>query len=390
MTQEAIQVSVIMAVFNTRSTLGAAIESVRLQSGITWELLIIDDHSTDGSWELALQYAKADPRIQALKTEGPKRCGGGGGRNTGLGAATGATCMFLDGDDAYPPDTLRSLHAVLAENKSQVARGLMTHFCKQRWLAGKPDFQGAPGSVNAFAMQSPVNAFTLYIYKMDLLRQNNVVFPENMGIGEDIAFLTQIHTLIDPKIPLLNKATYIYRINHKPVAPNGYKSKSFLHLVRHACALYEKAGMTEAKERFLRHFFLRDWLLRLQAPLAENRESALAFLTDCMDIIAQNPFLQPDITQQLKGDSVRFLQAVESRNAIVGLEILEQAECITPLPFFMGIDRDTTTLSWHLYRICRRFSSLASPCFWRTIYYFSKLKRLSRRTLGKASAGDRS
>ena len=64
------RVSILVPFKNTSNYLSACIDSILLQSYTNWELVIVDDHSTDQSFKIAENYAKKDPRIKLLKNKG--------------------------------------------------------------------------------------------------------------------------------------------------------------------------------------------------------------------------------------------------------------------------------------------------------------------------------
>ena len=98
-------VSVIMPCHNGEKYLRQAVESVLAQSFANWELLIIDDASTDGSTSIAEEYCAQDSRIKLLHTQhstGKPATA----RNVGIKAATGRFIAFLDCDDQWLPHKL--------------------------------------------------------------------------------------------------------------------------------------------------------------------------------------------------------------------------------------------------------------------------------------------
>lgn len=98
-------VSVVMAVYNGSATVARAIGSVRAQTLSDWELLVVDDASTDGSADLVAGLAEADPRIRLLRS--PSNSGGPARpRNAGLREARGGVVCLLDQDDLWHPDKL--------------------------------------------------------------------------------------------------------------------------------------------------------------------------------------------------------------------------------------------------------------------------------------------
>lgn len=110
-------VSIIMPTYNAGRYIEQAIESVLAQTYTRWELLIIDDASSDNTE--AIVKAFADPRIRYKKVE---RIGHPAGvRNTGLRLAHGELIAFLDSDDLYYPDTLAKLSAPLLKNPELIS-----------------------------------------------------------------------------------------------------------------------------------------------------------------------------------------------------------------------------------------------------------------------------
>ncbi|MDT8324310.1 MAG: glycosyltransferase family A protein [Bacteroidota bacterium] len=96
-------VSILMATYNRAELLPRAVESVLLQSWQSWELLIIDDGSTDGSAALLERVAALDGRIRVIRQE---NAGPAHSRNRALAESSGALVTVLDSDDAYAVDHL--------------------------------------------------------------------------------------------------------------------------------------------------------------------------------------------------------------------------------------------------------------------------------------------
>lgn len=105
-------VSVIMPAYNRADSVGRAIESVRAQSHQDWELLVVDDGSSDRTIEVIESFA-ADPRIHLFRQD---HRGVSAARNTGLQNATGEWIFYLDSDNRWLPgfiaNMLRYLQAV--------------------------------------------------------------------------------------------------------------------------------------------------------------------------------------------------------------------------------------------------------------------------------------
>jgi teichuronic acid biosynthesis glycosyltransferase TuaG len=97
-------VSVVMPCRNAEAFIGQAIASVQAQTEPRWELLIVDDHSTDASPELILQAARADARIEPRLL--PFSVGAATARNLAIERARGRYIAFLDADDRWLPSKL--------------------------------------------------------------------------------------------------------------------------------------------------------------------------------------------------------------------------------------------------------------------------------------------
>lgn len=99
-------VSIIMPVYNCEKYISEAIESVLSQSYQNWELLIVDDGSTDHSPEIIDRYAQKDVRIQSFHN---KNEGVSAARNFALSKISGELVTFIDSDDVYHPDRLQRM-----------------------------------------------------------------------------------------------------------------------------------------------------------------------------------------------------------------------------------------------------------------------------------------
>jgi len=104
---EPVRVSIITPFLNAGRFIEECIESVLAQTYGRWELLLIDDGSTDESTSIALQYAKAHPgSIRYLAHEGRLNKGASAARNLGARHAKGEYLAYLDADDVYLPHKL--------------------------------------------------------------------------------------------------------------------------------------------------------------------------------------------------------------------------------------------------------------------------------------------
>ena len=105
MSGESHLVSIIMPAYNAGNTIAESIEAVISQGYRNWELLVVDDRSTDNTREVISRYASADSRIRPLFLE--RNTGSPASpRNHGLRLARGRYIAFLDSDDLWGPTKL--------------------------------------------------------------------------------------------------------------------------------------------------------------------------------------------------------------------------------------------------------------------------------------------
>ncbi|WP_338415763.1 glycosyltransferase family 2 protein [uncultured Sphaerotilus sp.] len=107
------EVSIILPTYNRVDVIGRAIASIVAQSHRDWELLVIDDGSSDGTIE---RLEGLDPRIRFIRQANQ---GVAGARNTGLSAATGHFIAFMDSDDEWRPQFLALTTAYLRAHPDQ-------------------------------------------------------------------------------------------------------------------------------------------------------------------------------------------------------------------------------------------------------------------------------
>jgi glycosyltransferase involved in cell wall biosynthesis len=99
-------VSCVMIYFNAERYIAESIESVLAQSYPDWELLLVDDGSTDNSAAIAERYAGRDSRVRRLAHPGGVNRGMSASRNLGISQASGKYLGFLDADDIWQPRKL--------------------------------------------------------------------------------------------------------------------------------------------------------------------------------------------------------------------------------------------------------------------------------------------
>ena len=213
-------VSIIVPAYNAEKYLPDAISSVGKQSASDWELIIVDDGSTDATTAIAASAAASDPRIRHIRTF---NAGVSAARNLGIAEASGEFVAFLDADDILAPDFIRdTIYAARLFNADLVLAPMV------RFPAdGTPDWSKRrdangpfPTAIEAIpAKEAVIRA--LYqnrgidsspcgkLYRKSLWKE----FPFRTGIRyEDLDAFYRVWTQTD-KAALLVKPLYGYRDN---------------------------------------------------------------------------------------------------------------------------------------------------------------------------------
>lgn len=187
------QISVIMPVYNVAPYLPQCMESVINQTWKDFELLCIDDGSTDSSSLILDSYAEKDSRIKVVHKE---NTGYGNSMNTGLRLAVGEYIAIIESDDFAEPEMLDKLYRAALDSKADIVKGNhFNHvegedsFCD--WLGGFPKNQLINSKVYPQLLGKADTIWTC-LYRRRFLLENQIWFHETPGASfQDISFAEQ-------------------------------------------------------------------------------------------------------------------------------------------------------------------------------------------------------
>ena len=106
------EISIIVPIYNVESCLRRCIDSILNQTFSDYELILVDDGSTDSSGMICDEYAETDARVHVIHQ---KNAGVSAARNRGLDASVGTYVMFCDGDDYISPDWTDFMYQTIRE-----------------------------------------------------------------------------------------------------------------------------------------------------------------------------------------------------------------------------------------------------------------------------------
>lgn len=205
--------SVIIPVYNTERFLARVIESVLAQTFTDFELILVDDGSTDASGEICDRYAGADKRVRVIHSSNH---GASAARNRGIEEATGLWLTFIDSDDYVLPEYLGNMFDSGSKyNSDLVMTGLQrisendpSKNVVRDWpeLAVDKDHIEELYNQNILQYQKgPV----IKLYKNEIIKKNKVRFDENLSRGEDALFVYS-YLPYSQRMSVAPGANYIY------------------------------------------------------------------------------------------------------------------------------------------------------------------------------------
>lgn len=113
------QISVILIAYNRETLLPRMIEAIRAQTFLDYEVILIDNGSTDGTPEICREYAKLDERVKLVRIE--KNHGAAPARNLGLDHISGKYVLMIDDDDYCKPEMFEHLYKMAEEHQADIA-----------------------------------------------------------------------------------------------------------------------------------------------------------------------------------------------------------------------------------------------------------------------------
>ncbi|MCP4142059.1 MAG: glycosyltransferase family 2 protein [Chloroflexi bacterium] len=178
------KVSIVMATFNAKDFLHQAIESILSQSYKEFEFIIVDDGSTDSTWEIITQHHKIDQRINPIKLK--KNQGVAIASNIGIKMAQGKYIARMDSDDISLPQRLEKQVEFMESNPEIGILGSRVRYMNRAGnLLGFPPMPLKDLSIRwDLLFKNPFfNSST--IFRKSLLSKHEIVYNPNARYGED-------------------------------------------------------------------------------------------------------------------------------------------------------------------------------------------------------------
>lgn len=238
------EISIITPVYNNEEFLKNSIESVINQSDENWELILVNDGSTDNTGEICDEYSQKDRRI---KVEHIPNAGPANARNIGVQKANGTYCIFLDSDDLLESEAIKTLKdEVLREEFDIVFYGYFNDVYDNETIVNSikytlepskyhnnEDFKKVYQNIDEKGFSHPS---WNKMFRTSFLKENDITFPYGIFISEDYLFNLKAYSCAE-KILILEEKLY-----HYTSRSSGSITTSFrLNKIKDIESVYEKS-----------------------------------------------------------------------------------------------------------------------------------------------------
>lgn len=209
------RISCIIPVYNTEMYLGQCLDSILAQSFSDYEVLMVNDGSTDSSKEICAEYEKRDSRFRLIdKANG----GVSSARNSGLCNSSGDYILFVDSDDYVDPDYFRTMLSLVDGREDALGSCCVTLSVDGHDNPDSDDsdvvetYDFEDGSFAVFFERFGARIMGCLVYPRRLLQENHIAFDERLGFNEDTLFNLHAYACCRSIIHT-HRCLYTYRIN---------------------------------------------------------------------------------------------------------------------------------------------------------------------------------
>ena len=216
--------SIIIPIYNASTYLVFSLESLLSQPFQDFELILVDDGSTDESASICDEYAEKDERIRVLHEP---HSGVAHSRQVGLEAAKGVYILYVDADDQVEPDMIADMYQEAVTQKADMV------ICDYRELTydGEVYRKQEPTALSGEAVLEDILSGKLYgalwnkMMRKEWLMKTKASFPQELTMREDLIFLSQCLPYAQ-KIAYIAKAYYGYERRNTSALTSNYLNES--------------------------------------------------------------------------------------------------------------------------------------------------------------------
>lgn len=287
-------ISVIVPVYNVEDYLYRCLKSLQDQTFIEFEVLIIDDGSTDNCAQIAEKFTKNDERFIY---QYQNNAGQGSARNRGLKMARGSYICFIDSDDYIHNMYLELLYNTLIETNSDIAvcgvERIFNNGRKVNYKITNRDGASEITDINKYMISASFSVCNK-LFKKDLFRE--LEFPEKIKF-EDFALMPRVYERAK-KISTINNKLYYYFFR-----PNSTTVSTKINLdILKAQVILEKSSFGLRHPDLIKIYFIRQVMGSLLWAMSQNPSYKSQVNTIVEEAITKYPNLDSWICDEYIGE----------------------------------------------------------------------------------------
>lgn len=280
-------ISIIIPIYNVEKYLSRCLSSIEKQTFRNFEVIMVDDGSTDSSPKIAKDFAKRDGRFRFFSQE---NLGASKTRNFAMKKAVGEYIAFVDSDDYISYRFLAVLYSAIRKSDADIAMcGFNIHY--EQNGRNKPVKSLKAGEYTReealdYLLKDNEIRFFIWnkLWKADLIKKNNIEFRDMYY--EDILFCTTAFNLID-KLVTVDSKSYYYSRRTKTVLETSMTDKrinDYIYTVEFLRKFLEENSIYEKyKDSFkvhANHVFWSVPILNIQASHSSKKKGCLKRIID--------------------------------------------------------------------------------------------------------------
>ena len=316
------KVSIVIPAYNCGNKIKTIVNSILSQEFHDFELIIVNDKSTDNTLDILKSLAKGDKRIKIINQL--KNGGASTARNKGIQKSRGKYIIFFDADDDITPTTITKLYDTITSNNSELAVGGFT----VQSYRGDNLINSVDVCTNQLPTREPNEPWELYILKLlgldgrlyqvwnkiylsSIIKDNKIQFQPGINFGEDFIFNLNYLSHMTGKIQFILEPIYLYK---QDLAGGTFSKSSLIYdnRLQNYCELEKfvaklpKSIKKDSLLSWIKYNWMYSHLLAISSS-AMTPAKKKAAVEAMADIDGHVPYSNKDITGQKRVLIEKFL-----------------------------------------------------------------------------------
>ena len=248
------KISIVIPIYNKEKYIENLMNSIEKQTYRNYEVIIINDGSTDKSLEICKKMAERNNHIKIIsqQNQGPSNA-----RNTGIQNATGENIVFIDADDILEENYLEELVKYSSEYDLTICGYRLYEETKNKmninvYSAKQEQQELEIREIMLILKKNLLNNLWNKIFKTEIIKKNNIKFIPEISLGEDTLFVLEYMKHIKTKIKVINIPLYSYMLRKSGINLGSKEKieeriKRLLYTKNQASEVYRIHGINDYK-----------------------------------------------------------------------------------------------------------------------------------------------